>query len=619
MFEQIEKFLYIVSESRKKLIVLFFMAIVTSVLEAFGVGLIGPFIGVASNPSSIENISFLNWLYGTLNFTSHKQFVIALGLLTTVAFCLKSVALIITNSYTYKVTFNQKKALISRMMHAYLKAPYVFFLNRNTSDIIQNISIETTTFCQDYMMSLLTAVVNLVTIVVLLALLAKTNLFLLAAISAIILIVLGAFSRLSSKFKRWGRARTRADRDMIRAVNHSLGGLKETRVIGCETYFEEQISAYGQSWVNAVTLFRTSNMVFPIIIQTSLIAVIVLFICGSLFFVDQNFEDVTSIMAVFAAASLRLIPAINYLINSISSINNNGHIVDVLYRDIKEIETLRSSDLKRSESANLMTSPMTSAMIPSGSSRLSGVDRHDASRHHVAMRFDQSVEIKNITYRYPSSSEDVIKDISIKLVKGESIALIGKSGAGKTTLVDIILGLLTPQSGDISVDGVSIYSALRSWQDLVGYIPQSIFLMDDTIERNIAFGVPDELINHQRLYEAIKAAQLAEFIDELPDGINTSMGERGVRLSGGQRQRIGIARALYHEREILVLDEATAALDNNTERMVTEAINSLAGKKTLIIIAHRLSTIKQCDRIYELKAGRLNRSGNYREVVENTV
>jgi ATP-binding cassette, subfamily B, bacterial PglK len=193
--------------------------------------------------------------------------------------------------------------------------------------------------------------------------------------------------------------------------------------------------------------------------------------------------------------------------------------------------------------------------------------------------------------------------------------LIGKSGAGKTTLVDVILGLLIPQNGDIIVDGTSIYPDLRAWQNLIGYVPQSIFLIDDTLERNIAFGVPDQLIDRQKLDKAIIAAQLEELVEQLPHGIGTMVGERGVLLSGGQRQRVGIARALYHEREILVFDEATAALDNETEGLVTEAIKSLSGIKTMIIIAHRFSTIEHCDRIYQLDKGCLVKSGSYREVI----
>jgi ABC-type bacteriocin/lantibiotic exporter with double-glycine peptidase domain len=223
--------------------------------------------------------------------------------------------------------------------------------------------------------------------------------------------------------------------------------------------------------------------------------------------------------------------------------------------------------------------------------------------------------LENITYHYSDTLEPAIKNISLTIKKGQSIALIGKSGSGKTTLVDIILGLLKIESGDIWVDGVSIYSNLRCWQNLIGYIPQSIFLIDDTIERNIAFGVPDHLIDYEKLDKAIQAAQLTELIEQLPNGIKTSVGERGVRLSGGQRQRVGIARALYHDREILVLDEATAALDNETESMVSESIRALSGTKTMIIIAHRLTTVKHCDRVYMLEKGCIVKSGSYQEVV----
>ncbi|MEO1673567.1 MAG: ATP-binding cassette domain-containing protein, partial [Cyanobacteria bacterium J06631_2] len=213
------------------------------------------------------------------------------------------------------------------------------------------------------------------------------------------------------------------------------------------------------------------------------------------------------------------------------------------------------------------------------------------------------------------SSVEAISDMSLVVNRGESIALIGKSGAGKTTLVDLILGLLTPQSGDIKVDGKSIYENLRGWQNLIGYIPQSIFLIDDSLERNIAFGAPDHLIDRNRLDVAIEAAQLTKVVGNLPHGIKTQLGERGVLLSGGQRQRVGIARAIYHEREILVLDEATAALDNETEGLITQSIRSLGGNKTMIHIAHRLTTVEHCDRIYLLDQGRIIKSGSYEDVV----
>ena len=270
-------------------------------------------------------------------------------------------------------------------------------------------------------------------------------------------------------------------------------------------------------------------------------------------------------------------------------LRNNKPTLDRIYLDLKELETPESQQYL-------------------GMSKKTNADKH-------TQIFADQIVIDKLNYSYPQSSTNSLIDVSLTIKKGESIALIGKSGAGKTTLVDIFLGLLIPQSGDIQVDGVSVYSDLRAWQNLIGYIPQSIFLMDDTIERNIAFGIPDENIDKQKLDNAIKSAQLAELIEQLPEGVQTFVGENGVRLSGGQRQRIGIARALYHESEILVLDEATSALDNETESLISEALKELGRTKTMIVIAHRLTTVEHCDRIYEMSNGKIVRCGSYQEIV----
>lgn len=272
--------------------------------------------------------------------------------------------------------------------------------------------------------------------------------------------------------------------------------------------------------------------------------------------------------------------------SSINGIRYSSHALDQLYFDFKELEDKKEEQLRFSQSKLL-----------------------HAFRELAYLTGNVSLE--DVVYRYPNAEKNSLDSISLTIRKGESIGLIGKSGAGKTTLVDVILGLLVPQSGDITVDGVSIYTNIRSWQNMLGYVPQSIFLIDDTLRRNIAFGVPDHLIDENRLLRAIEAAQLSELVEQLSHGLETQLGERGVLLSGGQRQRVGIARALYHEREILVFDEATAALDNETEALVTEAIKSLSGIKTMIIIAHWLSTIEHCDRIYMLEKGQVIKAGSY--------
>jgi len=285
-----------------------------------------------------------------------------------------------------------------------------------------------------------------------------------------------------------------------------------------------------------------------------------------------------------------MIPASSQILNAVGRMRAMSYALDMLYKDLKEIEAYGVP---------------TAQLMPVSDGRLA---------RQAASKFDKSVSLQDVTFYYPNTDEPAIENISLDIRKGESIALVGKSGSGKTTLVDIILGLLNPSSGDILVDGQSVYSDLRAWQNLLGYIPQSIFLTDETIAQNIAFGIPKDEIDYDRVTMAVKAAQLEDLIEQLPEGLETMVGERGMRISGGQRQRVGIARAIYHGREILVLDEATSALDPETERLVSEAIDSLAGDKTLIIIAHRLSTIENCDRVYQLDQGRIQKVGSYREV-----
>ena len=586
MINYFSKVLYVLTGRRIQLLFLLLTFGVTSILEAVGIGLIGPFLSVASQPESIQEIPILNWFYQQLNLESTKEFIPILGLIIIIVFCLKSGLYFLARSYVFKFSFTQKSILISRLLSAYIKVPYTFYLSRNTASIIKNIVTETAKFIMKCLLPILTGMANLVVITFLLILLAYTNSLLLIMILGIILPTFFLFQKLGKRFKKWGQIKSVSQQEMIRVINHGLGGIKEMRVIGCESYFENQMEEQAQTYSNAATLFQSSQLLPRILIETTLIIFVISFLSLSFIFYPGNLENITSVMGVFAIAVMRLIPASTQFIQALGQLRNSSYALDMLYLDLKEIEKQTITN----------SSP---------------------SNSHVAqtMAFNHKIELINIDYHYPNVEERAIKDISFSIKKGQSIALIGKSGAGKTTLVDVILGLLEPQNGDIRVDGISVYDNLRSWQNLIGYIPQSIFLIDDTVERNIAFGVPDELIDREKMHRAIQAAQLVELIEDLPKGIKTKVGERGVRLSGGQRQRIGIARALYHEREILVLDEATSALDNETERLVSEAINSLAGTKTMIIIAHRLSTVENCDFVYMLEQGHITKSGSYKEVV----
>ena len=592
MTQSLPKFLYLTKGHHKSLVAIAFLFILISGLEVFGTGMIGPFIAVATNPSLIKNNNWLNLAYERLNFTSEQNFIIALGAVVLVAFYVKSFLGFEAQKAVFRFGYRLKAELAYKLLRAYLSAPYSFHLRSNSATLIQNTTMTTDNVCIGVVMPLLTAISNTAITVALILLLISVSPLALVLIVLLLPVVVGLIRSLRSRLALWTKEGWAASAEMIRILNHGLGGLKETRVIGCESYFEQQMENQAKKFAQNITLAQSYGNLPRFVIEafmiTFLIAFTLLFISLSQGGESQN---LTAILGIFALASIRLLPAISNLVSNFNTLRSNFFAVDKLFFDFKEIE---KGEILLSRPKNI----------------LSGFN-------DLTLSFGEQILLDNIIFQYPGSSKKSLDEISLIIRKGQSIGLIGKSGAGKTTLVDVLLGLFIPQSGDIKIDGVSIYDGgnLRAWQNLLGYVPQSIFLTDDTLERNIAFGVPDHLIDQDRLSQAIKMAQLSEVVEQLPEGVKTAVGERGVLLSGGQRQRVGIARVLYHEREILVFDEATAALDTETEQLVTEATKALSGTKTIIIIAHRLSTIEHCDRIYQLEQGRVLKSGTYQEVV----
>ncbi|MBW4633627.1 MAG: ABC transporter ATP-binding protein/permease [Iphinoe sp. HA4291-MV1] len=598
MKSYLSKFLYVISAKISTILILLCFFLLISVLDALGIGLVGPFMGLATNPDLIFRSSWLNWSYANSGLESTSQFIALVGLGIVLIFCIKSLLYFQVQKYIFNFSLTQQGLLRLRLLHAYLSADYTYHLNKNSALLIQNIIHEAYHFCYTITLPLLSLAANLIVILALILLLLKTDFLSTASILLILALAFAFYNRFKDQIAYWGKEGSESDTEMIRIINHSVGGLKETRVIGCESYFESKMNVQTQRHASAGSLFQVFQYLPRIALEALLVTFIIGFISISLIF-NQHPQNLISILSIFAVASLRLMPAASQFMSAIGLLRNSSYSLKKLYFDLKEIEVNRLDSIKHIKDLHKSNSDV----------------KLDNLTHKNNLMFFNKVIIHQINYCYPNAFQNALNNVDLTIGKGQSLALIGKSGAGKTTLVDVILGLLIPNNGDIRVDGVSIYNNLRSWQNLIGYIPQSIFLMDDTIERNIAFGVPDEQIDLQRLQKAIQAAQLEELISQLPDGIKTAVGERGVRLSGGQRQRIGIARSLYHEREILILDEATSALDNETESLISEAIRSLSGTKTLIIIAHRLSTVEHCDRIYVLEHGKIVNSGSYQEVV----
>ncbi|MDJ0596105.1 MAG: ABC transporter ATP-binding protein [Pleurocapsa sp. MO_226.B13] len=598
MIQTVKRLLYIIPASNKSLGGMIFLFLFSSGLEVIGIGAIAPFINLAVKPELIYQYSFLEKLFNISGISDESRFIAFLGLVVILLFCAKVFVAWFTQVCIYNFSCRQQKLLINKLLDRYLSAPYTYYLEKNSTYIIDNI-IEVANKFNFIVQPLFVSIANVCITISLFALLLYTSgivMFILLVILLPVIVLINSFKR---KLRSWGKQNRQSKGQLIKTINHSFGGIKETKVIGCENYFKNQVLLHTQELETSLsTAFGFSIM--PRFLIEAVMLISTISVISYFLFVGNDINELQSVLGVYALASIRFLPALSQAIGGVNSVRNNSYTIDQIYLDLRELK--RESKHKIRQELLIHEDK-----------------KSNYSKSTKKLSFQEHLSLENISYQYPNQLDYAIKDLSLTIKKGDSIAFIGKSGAGKTTLVDIILGLLIPQQGDIKVDGRSIYDELRAWQNLVGYIPQSIFLADDTVKRNIAFGVPDELVDIDRLYKAIEAAQLSEVVNDLPNAVDTRVGERGILLSGGQRQRVGIARALYHEREILILDEATAALDNETENLVTNSINALTGKKTLITIAHRLTTVEKCDRVYLLEKGRVVKSGSYQEVVLETL
>lgn len=577
------------------LLVLLAAVLGNALIETLGIGLIGPFIAFASDPELVEKTIVIGQIYDWLNFESRERFIAFLALFIIIIFYIKSFLNFVIRRYIFNFVYQYQGKLRIRLLSAYMQMPYTFHLKNNSAFMIQSIMNHTVSFCNGILLELLNSFVSLTIITFLSILLIYTSPIATIVIGLILFVVFAIILRLKNTLARWGKTIAQSQAEMIRVVNHSLGSVKETKVIGCESFFLDQLDTQAQLYSTSLSDFMSFNQIPRITIEAMIMTFILGFISVSIL-TNQDFQGLISTLGIFAVVSIRLMPLATQLSKGLSVLRSSTFVLEKLYHDLKELENHQAL-IAPSADVAAQSKPANGSLEPS----------------HLG--FEQEILLDKISFQYEGAKNPSLNQIQLRIKKGESIALIGKSGAGKTTLVDVLLGLLTPTGGDIKVDDHSVYQDLRAWQNLLGYIPQSIFLIDDTLERNIALGVPDHLIDETRLNRAIELAQLSELVQELPEGVNTNLGERGANLSGGQRQRVGIARALYHEREILVLDEATSALDNETEALVSEAIRSLSDSKTMIIIAHRLTTVEHCNCIHLMKNGQIIQSGTYEDVV----
>ncbi|TQS74315.1 ABC transporter ATP-binding protein [Ornithinibacillus gellani] len=562
-------------KEKKRLLLLLFMMVFAALFETLGIGLIVPFIGIVTNPEMILENRGLHVVYQFLHFQSTTAFTVFAVVCLLLVFLLKNLYLMLFNYVQLRIILNQQVKLSRELFKAYLIKPYTFHLQRNSAELLRNVNQEVPNVFQGIIMSsfqLFTELLVIACIMILLLIVSPV-----ATLTASVLLggsVVVFFTILRKKISALGKEQQRVSGAMIQWVNQGLGASKEVKVSGKERFFIQAYTSQNQVRANNSRYMKMLELVPRLFIETLLVS-IVLITMLIIVFQGTSTSELISTMALFAMAAFRLMPSITRVVALITTIRYSQPSLAVVYADLFHHD--------REEPINKQPTIINS--------------RDKAYR--------DAIRLQHVHFRYPGQMAYAVNDISLTIPIGQSVAFIGESGAGKTTLVDTILGLFQPEKGAITIDGIDLQEQLPKWRQKIGYIPQSIFLSDDTIRGNVAFGINRDEIDDQEVWRALEQAQLKTFIKELPDQLDTEVGEQGVRLSGGQRQRIGIARALYHNPEILFMDEATSALDHETEKEIMQAIDSLKGEKTFIIIAHRLTTIENCDLVFTIHNGRL--------------
>lgn len=566
-------------KQKLQLFVLGIMIFVGGILETLGVGAMMPVVTALLTPDKLQEYVDKYQVLGDLCAVLHIEDV---GQMTTTLLIGLMAIYVIKNLYILLLTYKQntfitqtRNKMISQVMAEFLNRPYEQYLGADIptvfritdSDIPQTFSLILA------MLNLASeAVVSFLIFLVLLCINASMTLFIIAVFGILTLLIFKVFK---PKLNKIGGENQRIQSRIAKWRIQAIYGLKDVKVLNREEFFVRNYYESGKIGANVARNYAVLNNTPRLLIETvfivSMLSFIAVYISGG-----GDMNVMMYAIGAFAAAAIRVLPSVNRINTYITEIAYTQPSLDFVY-------------------ANLQQGMKTDAMLA----------ERRANAQKEKLKLDDKIELNHISFHYPDSEKNIFTDAHMEVPRGKSVGIIGASGAGKSTIVDILLGLLHAQEGEITCDGVNIFKNYESWLAQIGYIPQSIYLIDESIRDNIAFGIDADKIDEKRIWEVLEEAQLKEFVEELPEGLYTTIGDRGVRLSGGQRQRIGIARALYHDPEILVFDEATSALDNDTEAAVMEAVNSFHGKKTMVIIAHRLNTIEKCDIIYKVENEKL--------------
>lgn len=581
MLKIIKKLLKLLDKKQKGTMVLMvFVMLIGAMLETLGVSMILPVMNVVLEENAVDNHIYLQWICNWFSIahedTKKLMIVVMTGLI--LAFVIKNVYLFFQQKIMLRFVFTNQFSTSRRMMINFMQRPYEYYLNADTAVIQRTITSDVIN-----MYGLLQAVLNLaseaIVFICLIAVSLIADVWMTITVAVLLIVVMAVILFvLKPIMKTAGEQNQDYYSGLYKWIEQAVFGIKEIKISNKEDYFIREYSHCGSGYVSAVQRYNLFNSTPRLLIETVAIAGMIFYLMIQL----TNGAEVIDIMpqlTLLALVAMRLIPCVNRMNNYMTSIVYFEPFLMAVGDNLQE--EIRDKNINYDE------------------------ETYEIKRVVNKMPLVKSLRLEDISYKYPNTDKYIFDHASVEIPVGSSVGIVGTTGSGKTTLVDVLLGLLKLEGGDILADGQSIFSDYQGFLKNVGYIPQSIFMIDDSIRKNVAFGYADEDIDDEKVWYALKQAQLDEFVRSLPEGLDSGIGERGIRISGGQRQRIGIARALFEDPEVLVMDEATSALDNDTEKAIMESINYLHGKKTLIIIAHRLQTIEKCDMVYRVSDGKI--------------
>ena len=563
-------------EDKKRLPLLLILFLLTSFFDALSLAILFPFIQILVNFQDFQ--SSYGWFFESINLTSKSEIITFLGITLVSLFVIKALASILVNWAILRITYNRQAKIKTSLLHKYLNMHYRKYIEGNSAryiQMIQTMSMQFIKVLQGFLRLLSDGLIFL-SIVIVLAIVEGPLLIYVGGMMLVLLLIYDIFFK--KLLDSQSRAITDSSVQVTKTVNESIQGLKEIKILGKQNFFEdilkENVDIYAKNNIYADLIRTQPKHIIELIFVIAFTLAVVFFTP-----LQNDFQSLIPTLGVFLFAAIRLMPTLNQMLASVNVLRIGYYPTTLLFEDMTTKQDLEEDDYK----ANILKDGFTSMLL------------------------------KNVFFSYKNDKEHQLNGISLQVDKNKSIGLFGQSGSGKTTLVDVMLGLLEPSKGEIHLNN-KIVKNNKEFRNLVAYIPQDIFIINDSVKNNITLTGRDEVIDDVLLEDVVLRSRLKEVVNNLPEGINTNIGERGVKLSGGQKQRIAIARALYNKREVLIMDEATSALDNNTEKEIIDEIRKLKGKVTMVVIAHRLTTLQHCDEIYEISNGRISEKYNYEDI-----